>query len=157
MDELSLSYFMQSAFPGLLVGLASVTVWYGVCRTLYRKEVKEHHSLLCNPDQYETFTPEEKMVSLAERMAVAKRGSPADRLFMLGIALAVILLIVYFGLWNLGLTPASQAEREMIELVKTSERATWVPLVDALNTSDNALYTSRQNYLQVMTAYDKTH
>lgn len=88
-DELSLAYqLVHHVLPvGLVAVLAGLT-WLWACRLLYRNEEALHRNALRLPTNYECLPVETKLALLIERRIVAGRGSPADRLFLGGLAVA---------------------------------------------------------------------
>lgn len=106
------------------------------------------------PENYESLPVEQKWVEATSRRMVASRGSPSDRLFFLGLAAAGVFGAIWFGLWQIGLTPASTQERAYISTLRDSVFAQRPAVAAALTVADSSLYTSRTDFWQIQAAFD---
>lgn len=90
----------------------------------------------------------ENMDSLQQQ---SKPQQNAGRLILALVAAGVV-SAGGIGAWVAGVTPASQLEREFIQMTIQSDEALRPPVQAALKVASNAIYLSRQNFCAVADA-----
>jgi len=87
---------VHDLLPAALVVVAAGAVWLWFCRWYYRAEEHAWRKTLRRPDGYEAASLDARIGILIAQRSVAGRGSPADRLFVVGLTVAAVLCL--FGL-----------------------------------------------------------
>lgn len=155
MDELSFGYaLVHHMLPSAIAATVAAGLWLWICRRIYREADREHQDTIRLPENYESLSFQQKWAEATSRRMVASRGSPSDRLFFLGLAAAGVFGAIWFGLWQIGLTPASTQERAYISTLRDSVFAQRPAVAAALTVADSSLYTSRHDFWQVQAAFD---
>ena len=154
MDELTMGHaLVHEMLPAAVAAAAAAGLWLLVCRRIHRDAEQRHREAIKLPDGYESMPVGEKLAIAADRRRLAGRGSPADRLFFTGLAVASIIVLAILGLWASGLAPASTSEREFISLLRESPFAERSQMAAALAAVDSSIYVSRQHFFTVQAAF----
>ena len=144
---------VHEILPATVVAAVAAGFWLLVCRRIHRDAERRHREAIKLPDGYESLPVGEKLAIVADRRRLAGKGSPADRLFFSGLAMASIVALAYLGLWSSGLAPASTAEREFIGLLRESPFAQRPQMAVALAATDDSIYVSRKHFLAAQEAF----
>lgn len=100
-DSLSITHsFVHQVLPAALLAVAACSAWLWFCRRLYRAEERTWHEALRRPDGYEKASLDDQMKVLIEQRALAGRGSPADRLFLAGLAVASVFILLVLAIYR---------------------------------------------------------
>lgn len=154
MDELTMGYaLVHEMLPAAVVAAAAAGLWLLVCRRIHRNAERQHREAIRLPDGYERMPVAEKFAIVTDRRRLAGRGSPADRLFFSGLAVASTMALAFLGLWSSGLAPASTSEREFISLLRESPFAERPQMAVALAAAGDSIYVSRQHFFAVEAAF----
>lgn len=130
---------------GVGTGIAVGPLLLLTCRVLRKGEEAEHKRAIAVT--CDLHPGEEKLEKLSLQHKLARRGSPADRLFVTLLVATTMAAMLYVMAWSSGLTPAGSREREIIALMKSTDYAKNAALASALRTVDESLYVSRSDYL----------
>lgn len=92
---------VHDVLPAAALSSGASAVWLGMCRWFYRVEERAWRAALLKPAGYEEATIHARLETLTRHLAIAGRGSPADRLFIGGMVVASVMgavALVIFGL-----------------------------------------------------------
>lgn len=80
-------------------------------------------------------------------------GQAKDGVVMLALLVAIgVVSASWFGAWLVGITPASQQEREFIQMAMKSSFAKKPSVQAAIKVSNNTIYLSRRHFCAVADA-----
>jgi hypothetical protein len=95
LDKLSMTNsLLHELLPAALVAVVASAAW--LCRSYHCAKQRAWREVLRRPDGYEAATLDARIGILIAQRSVAGRGSPADRLFFVGLTVAAVLCL--FGL-----------------------------------------------------------
>lgn len=89
----SLSGTFAAITPAIVITLAACFAWLSFCRWFYRKEEAAWKVMLGSQSSDLAGNLEDKFATVAAHLVIARRGSPADRLFFAGLTAASIMTI----------------------------------------------------------------
>lgn len=90
-DHLSMAHsLIRDVLPAAAVAIGVSSVWLRICRWIYSAEERAWKEALLHPGCYEKQTLDAKLQILMRQGAMARRGSPADRLFIGGMVAASV-------------------------------------------------------------------
>lgn len=69
------------------------------------------------------------------------------------LMLSGLVALMYFGAWSVGITPASQGEREFITQLAKSPFGADPAVKAAVDVANNATYISRRHFFKAETAF----
>ncbi len=152
-DEMTMSYAMlYEVLPGALVGLFVAACWYGVCRYIRAASERAHQEAILLPANLEAMGLTERVSAVSTRRKLAGGGSPVDRMFFCGLAVAAAVALAWFFAWLLGVTPASDQERLFITELRASQVGQEPRVAGVVSAVDNSLYVSRRHFLAAVEA-----
>lgn len=154
MDEMTMSYVvLHELLPGALGGLIAAACWYGACKYMRGVSERAHQEAIALPANFEAMGLNERLSTLSTRRKIAGGGSPVDRMFFCGLAVAATVALAWFFAWLLGVTPASAQERLFINELRASQVGEEPRVAGVLSAMDNSLYVSRRHFLAAAEAF----
>jgi hypothetical protein len=141
-DSLSTAANAALVFDGFSTGIVLGLIWYVACRMLRRTQDLRRNAAIEVLDGLALRDPALGLEALLQARQLAALGAPSERLFAGGIVALVGAILIALGARMLGLAPATEAEHEVIQLVRASELAQLPAVRAALSAADRGLYVT---------------
>lgn len=94
----TLSEAFASMLPAMGITLVACIAWFAFCRWFYRAEEANWQARVSSTPRDAALSLDDRMTLLSAQSTIARRGSPADRLFFAGLMVAsVIVGVVLMG------------------------------------------------------------
>ncbi|MDX1252319.1 MAG: hypothetical protein IDH49_08770 [Gammaproteobacteria bacterium] len=142
-----------SMLPAIGVSFIATFAWLAFCRRLYRTEERAWRESIASPHNESALSLDQRITLSETRLKIARSGSPVDRLFFTGLTIAASLFLLYLAAWFVGVAPASEKEREFINMLEHSSFSHDPHIKAVVAIVNDSIYISRYDYLMAEQAF----